>query len=412
MALTETQQANHIINRSNNVLIIVPEKASVDALSSMIALYLALQKPSADTSSPVQLLEEISPSHVPSCIQFLPGSSQVKTSLVQQPEVIMDIIGSVSIINTRHEKLRGGTRLHLSLPPNTSISKDQIETSVRTLPYQAIIVVGATDLEELGENFSRHTDFFYNTPIINIDNRAENEHFGTVNLVDITAGSLAEVAYGLISSRLEKTITSNIATALYAGIIAGTDSFQKPSTTPRSFQVAANLIEYKANRDDTIQHLIKTKPLRLIKLLGIIYARLRHEESSHLFWTALESGDFANTGASEDDIPTAMKELTNNIAGYNIAFLIYEADTPKDLPSSQSQKTAMPNPPHPPKTTEPRHSFQVYLLLGRGLKQKRQLIQQTLAAQKENGALVFTITAPSLEAAESKTHEKIKYILP
>jgi hypothetical protein len=325
----------------------------------------------------------------------------------------MDIIGSVSITNIRHEKLRGGTRLHLSLSPNTTISKDQIETSVRSLPYQVIIVIGTTDLEELGANFSQYTDFFYNTPIINIDNRPDNEHFGTVNLVDITAGSLAEVTYSLIASRLSKSISPDIATALYTGIIAGTDSFQNPSTTPRSFQVAADLIEFKANRETTIQHLIKTKPLRLIKLLGIIYARLRHEEQSRLFWTVLEHNDFSTTGASVTDISTAMKELINNIAGYNIAFLIYETKPPQPDSSSTKPSQDYTDDPFPsPEPTPPQHPYQVYLILGRGLKQNRKEIQQTLSATKQNGALTFTVTAPSLEAAENKAHEKIKRILP
>lgn len=401
MALSELQQATSLINRASDVLLITPQKASVDALSSSLALYLSLTDSQAVNDQSTLPAEEaglpaeearpnidlVSPSHLPRALRFLAGSSQVKTHPTARPEVILDISSPQSIEYTRQEKLPGGTRLHVSFPTGTIITKEQLETTVRSLPYDVAIVIGASDLEELGPLFTRHVDFFYNTPIINIDHRAANEHFGTVNLVDITAGSCAEVTHGLITSRGQGALSAAVATALYAGIVAGTDSFQKPSTTPRSFQVAARLIEKEADREAVIQHLIKTKPLNLIKLIGAIYARLRHEEQVGLFWTILESDDFRNSGATENNIPAAATELIGNIAGFNAAFLLY----PK--PSIQDQ-------------------YSVYLILGNGLRGRRREIQQILSASQENGALVFNLIAPSIEAAERAAHNKIRQILP
>ena len=392
MALSELQQASSIINKASNLLLIVPAKASHDSLASMIAVYLSLQ-PASDTHNG-QLIDEVSPSHLPRALQFLAGSSQIKTEPTLQPEIVIDIAGSLAVDNIRQEQLKGSLRIHLSFAPSTNIAKDQIETSIRALPYEAVVVIGASDLEELGDAFTKNADFFYNTPIINIDHRAANEHFGTVNLVDVTAGSLAEIAYNLILDR-NNSISPDIATALYTGIVSGTDSFQRPSTTPRSFQIAAKLIEQKANREDVIQHLIKTKPLKLIKLIGSIYARLQHEDNTKLYWTVLEAADFIESGAAAYDIPAAMQELTNNIAGFNAAFLLYES------PSSSH--------------AAPHHNdqqFLVYLILGKGLKQQRREIQEILSAGKENGAITFDITAPSVEAAEKIAHDKIKQILP
>lgn len=391
MSLSETQQAASIINRASDLLLIVPEKASIDAISSMIALYLRLQTPGQQNSnSPNHLIDQISPSHLPPALQFLAGSSQIKTKPTKQAEVILDIAGPVIIDNIRQEKLQGGTRLHVSLPPGNTITKDQLETSVRSLPYEAAIIIGASDLEELGDIFFQNTDFFYNTPIINIDHRAANEHFGTVNLVDITASSLAEVTHDLITNHNQNPVKPDVATALYAGVIAGTDSFQKPSTTPRSFQLAATLIEQKANREAVIQHLVKTKPLKTIKFLGTVYARLQYEEQSRLYWASLNAEDFLKQRTTPDDIPPVIQELTNNIAGFNAFFLLYE------------------NPTTP--TTS--HTYTVYLVLGKGLKQKRREIKQALAAHKTNGALTFSVPAPTLQEAEKITHQKIRQILP
>lgn len=389
MAIAELQQANTVIDRAASLLLIVPVRTSVDALASMIALYLALQTQTSESpSSTHHALDAVSPSHIPPTLQFLPGSSQVTVAPRQQTDVVMDIAGPLHTEHIRTEQLTGGIRLHILFPPNTKLSKQQIETTVRTLPYDAAIVIGAADLEELGAVFATNADFFYNTPIINIDHRAENEHFGTVNLVDITAGSCAEITYEFITSHSKVAITPEIATALYAGIIAGTESFQKPSTTPRSFQTAAQLMEHRANREAVIQHLVKTKPFKLIKLLGRIYARLRHDEHLKLYWSTTRSLDLQESQATPEDISSAMEELVNNIAGFNAAFLLYESSS-----------------------TTP-GQYRVYVLLGKGLKQVRREIQELLGAVRENGALTFSIAGATLEAAEQHALEKIRGVLP
>jgi nanoRNase/pAp phosphatase (c-di-AMP/oligoRNAs hydrolase) len=390
VAITELQQANVILNRASLVMVVIPARASIDALASMIALKLALEQPASESpSTPSRAIDAVSPSHVAPHLQFLPGSSQVMTEPRQQADVIIDIAGPQYSDTIRTEPLSGGLRLHILFASGTTLTKDQIETAVRSMPYDAAIVVGAADLEELGDIFIKNADFFYNTPIINIDSRAENEHFGTVNLVDITAGSCAEIVYELIMNRDAKLLTPEVATALYAGIVAGTESFQKPSTTPRSFQTAALLIEHYANREAVIQHLVKTKPLPLIKLIGRIYARLRHDEYRKMFWSRAVSADFKESDAGVNDIPSAMHELSSNIAGFNIAFLLYE-DPTATIPGR----------------------FHAYVVLGKGLKPARREIQELLGATRENGALTVTVAAPSLEAAEHSILEKIHSALP
>lgn len=378
MALPELKQAHAILERSARVLLMVPERSSLDALSSMMALYLALQAHKEEG------VEEVSPQHVPTPLQFLPGSSQVKMQPRLQTDVVLDLAGPTSLDAIRQEKLQGGIRLHVTLPEGLTVTRDQLEMLVRPLPYDAAVLLGAADLEALGSTFTNYTDFFYNTPIINIDHRADNEHFGTVNIVDITAGSVAEVTYELITTMYGDAIDVSIATALYAGVVAGTDSFQRPTTTPRSFQIAAKLMEQEADREAVIQHLIKTKPLPLIKLAGRLYARLRYDEHLQLFWSILRPVDFQESGAAVQDVPSAMRELANNIAGFHAAFILHEnAD-----------------------------SYTMYVLLGKGLQQRRQEIQERLAAERENGLLRLRLQGTSLEEAEREALEHVRSILP
>lgn len=376
MSLPELKQAQTLIQRAAYVLLIAPEGASLDAQAAMIAAFLTLQ----DTKE--HGVDEVCASHVPAALQFLPGSSQVQMAPRQQAEIVLDVAGTTTAPKLRTEPLQGGVRLHLSLDPNVTLAKEQVELSIRSLPYDVAVIFGASDLEALGSIFTAHTDFFYNTPIINIDHRPDNEHYGTVNLVDITAGSVAEVTYDLAAA-LAPQITPQVATALYAGLISGTDSFQKPTTTPRSFQLAAKLMQLEADRESVIQYLVKTKPLSLLKLAGRLYARLRFVEPIQLFWSVVRAQDFQDSGARQDDLPRAIEELSNNIAGFNIAFVLNEKSTGQ---------------------------FEILLLLGKGLWRQRREIQEKLGATKQGQLLQIQLQAQSLEAAEQMALEKIKVI--
>lgn len=380
MALPELTQATSLINRASRLLLVIPAKPSFDAFASMTALYLALLNVKDENH-----LDEVSPSHVPANLQFLPGSSQVVMKPQEQPDVILDIAGPTKTLGIREEPLQGGLRIHVTFPPEIKLGKDQLETLVRALPYDLAIVIGAADLEELGEIFTNHTDFFYNTPIINLDHRARNEGFGTVNMVDVTASSAAEVAYHIVTALPKTTVTPDIATCLYAGIVAATDSFQKPSTTPQAFELAAKLMQAGADKEAVIQHIVKTKPLSLLKLLGRTFARLRYEEGGGLYWSLLRPLDFKESQATPDIIPDVMRELTSNIAGFNAAFLLDERAVGE---------------------------YSVHLLLGKGLSSRREEIQSSLDAQKQNGALILRLSAPSLEDAEKQALTQIRGILP
>ncbi len=79
-----------------------------------------------------------------------------------------------------------------------------------------------------------------------------------------------------------------------------------------------------------------------------------------------------------------MKELLNNISGFNAAFLV--------LPGTGNL-------------------YDIYLVLGKGLLQRRQEIQQQLEAKRQNGSLRLTISAENVEQAEATILEKIRGIL-
>src|SRR6476646_7962460 len=78
--------------------------------------------------------------------------------------------------------------------------------------------------------------------ILNIDHHHDNTRFGTANLVDPRASCTAEIVWRLVKE-LGAELTTEIARALYVGLITDTGRFMYENTTAEAHTMAAELIE-------------------------------------------------------------------------------------------------------------------------------------------------------------------------
>ncbi len=83
-------------------------------------------------------------------------------------------------------------------------------------------------------------DFPPSLKTINIDHHSTNPRFGQVNIVDGTSPATCQILFELFEL-WGVTITSDIAACLFAGIYRDTGGFQYCQTSPRTFEIAANL---------------------------------------------------------------------------------------------------------------------------------------------------------------------------
>ena len=157
-----------------------------------------------------------------------------------------------------------------------------------------------------------NADFFYHTPIINIDHNPANDYFGQINLVDITATSISEIIFELIKEMGGEILNEQIATNLLAGIISKTKSFRTTSVTPKSLAIASHLVASGARREEIIKNLFQTKNIATLKLWGRVLARLKEGESHRLVWSLVSRHDFGSSGAGEEDLIGVIDELIIN----------------------------------------------------------------------------------------------------
>ena len=89
---------------------------------------------------------------------------------------------------------------------------------------------------------------------IMIDHHQAPDDYATYMYSDVSMSSTCEMVYHFIDMMGDtKTIDSNIATALYTGIMTDTGSFRFASTTSKTHQIVAHLIEAGANNAQHIK---------------------------------------------------------------------------------------------------------------------------------------------------------------
>lgn len=101
---------------------------------------------------------------------------------------------------------------------------------------------------------------------INIDHHISNESYGDLTYIDATAPATGQILYELITAAA-LPLTPDIATNLFAAISTDTGSFQYPSTTARTYDIAAALVRAGVKVGQLSQQIYESYPLRRVHLL-------------------------------------------------------------------------------------------------------------------------------------------------
>lgn len=318
MGLTVNQQVLELVKNSQKILLIFKKNFSGDALSSALAIFLLLQK--MDKKVDLICQDFV----IPQNYSFLPQIKQIKPNMSSLKKMVITL-------DMKENKIKNFTydikdnKLNIYLTPEKGILEDKhISLNSGNYKYDLIVTLDTDDLESIGHSYEKHTDFFFNTPIINIDHNPENEQYGQINLVDLTKTSTAEIIYNLIEEYDLNLIDPKIATCLLTGIISKTRSFRTQNVTPRALNIASQLILNGAERDLIIQNLYRTKTINTLKLWGKVLARLKHDPKYKMAWSYLQQKDFIELNISNPNLSEVIEELITSAPETEIIILFHE----------------------------------------------------------------------------------------
>ncbi|EKE20289.1 MAG: hypothetical protein ACD_8C00026G0005 [uncultured bacterium] len=318
MSLDFAQQLDNVLKSSKNVLIFMAQDFSGDAIGSAWAMYAFLKKQNIEATVVI-----------PSDERFLE-----RFLFLEKPEDTMDSLAGArdfvlafntkfnKITNVRTERVEDELRIFIT-PEKGSIDPRDFSFIPAKFKYDLVIVLGSPDKESLGKVYEENPDIFYEVPVVNIDHHTENDNFGQINIVDITASSTSEVVAELLQKINEKSIDEKIAESLLTGIIDATNSFQKKNTSPKSLQTGAMLMTKGADQQRIIRYLYKTQPFHLLKLWGRVMARLYWEEELSLAWAPVFLEDFVQSRSKPSDVPFILDKVRENYSAGKIFMVLY-----------------------------------------------------------------------------------------
>ena len=163
--------------------------------------------------------------------------------------------------------------------------------------FDAVVATDCASFERLGRcgDLVRDRGVF-----INIDHHASNTRYADINWVSPREPSTGELIYDLCQWAGWK-ITKPIANCLFAAVSTDTGSFQYPTTTPETLEIAARLVDAGADLGGLCEEIYQSYPITRVRLLRHVYSKFRmtHGDRTAYFW--LRKVDYARAGADSEE---------------------------------------------------------------------------------------------------------------
>ena len=318
MAFSTHEQFLTMLERSERPLIVLTQNPNADDFVSAFGVSALLTK----LQKPVEIVS--AGGRMPKAVAFLNAKTPIHEDIKHIRKMTIKLNAKAASVDELSYAMQGD-ELHIHILPKTGHwNPEDVKIVTDNFRYDTIIAIGGQDLESFGDIFKKYKEFFFKTPIINIDHDEKNEHFGQANLVDMSAVSCSEVCYGLFCQIDESLIDEEVATFFLTGMMFKTKSFRSERVTPRTLKVAGDLIAKGARRDQIVQNLYKTRNLETLRLWGRALARLKADKEHALVWTLLTHQDFVNAGAGEEALENIVDELIMSAPEAKIAALLFE----------------------------------------------------------------------------------------
>ena len=231
------QAARQALLEAQRILIVSHRRPDGDAVGSLLALGLALQKVNKD-------VQMVLVDGVPSSFRHLTGSDQIR-------------------------KRTDGE-------------------------FDITVLVDCSDIQRVGNALEGHP-----TPTLNIDHHITNLNFASINLVDASATATTEILAEHISA-LGLTIDQPIAEALLTGLITDTLGFRTTNMRPKVLRVAADLMEIGCDLPTLYRKAMLNRSYEAARYWGAGLSTLQMENGILWATLTLEDRKFANYPGRDD----------------------------------------------------------------------------------------------------------------
>jgi phosphoesterase RecJ-like protein len=220
MTPKEFREISELLATPKDIVLVPHKNADGDAIGSSLAMYHYLR----DKNHRVKV---VSPNDYPEFLKWLPATEKV-----------------------------------LKFDKQNNQSKKAIAKA------EIIFLLDFNDLSRVGDDMQNTLETFKGVFIM-IDHHQQPSGVAKYLFSDTSICATAQMVYHFLENLNEvDTITKDIATCLYTGILTDTGSFRFPNTSPTTFRIAAELIERGADNAMIYNNIYDTNSYNRLQLLG------------------------------------------------------------------------------------------------------------------------------------------------
>ena len=255
-------------------------------------------------------------------IQQLNNSNHVLIASHTNPDG--DAVGSLLAVGLALDSLNKKTVLFNESPipavyrflPFIELIEHEIKDSYA---FDTAVILDCGNIQRIG----RSAEIVSRIPvIINIDHHITNTRFGTCRLIDVSACSTAEIAYGIIK-KMGIRINDAIATSIYTGILTDTGSFRFSNTNKTAFTICEEMIGCGVNPYEVARHVYGKYSLGRIRLLNLALDSIEISENGKLSMMTVTQDMIEETGTQPEDVD-GLINYARRIEDVKLAALIHE----------------------------------------------------------------------------------------
>lgn len=198
---------------------------------------------------------------------------------------------------------------------------DEIRKEGSLENYDLVIAVDSATIKML----NGWSNYFETAKVkIVIDHHSSNTMYGDLNYVNPDAPACAQILINIMDY-FEIEINKEIGTCILTGIITDTGGFQYQSTTPETFEFAAELLKKGVNVSDVYKRVMNTKSRANFELRRRALERMEILEDGKIAITYTTKEDIEEVNAETGDFEGIVEE-GRAIEGVEVSIWIREKD--------------------------------------------------------------------------------------
>ncbi|OPY83896.1 MAG: Bifunctional oligoribonuclease and PAP phosphatase NrnA [Syntrophorhabdus sp. PtaU1.Bin153] len=185
--------------------------------------------------------------------------------------------------------------------------------------YDAVFALDCGNLFRVGKGYEKLKEM---GPVINVDHHMTNEAFGTINVIDPDASSVAEILYRLYKT-MKVAMTFNVAINVYTAIFTDTGSFRYSNTNSQAFLICEEMTRSGVAPSYVAQMVHESHPKERFLLLGLVLATLETHKNDTIAMAMVTQEMFRRTNTSKEHTE-GFVESVKEIRGIDVAVLLRE----------------------------------------------------------------------------------------